>query len=64
MVGAPAYSIRFMPISMPAMCDSGAAASSTSAAWMPLVCTVTAVLYSALRWVSMAPLGRPVMPDV
>ena len=64
MVVAPEYSIVFMPISMPAMCESGATASITSEAWMPPTCTVTAVLYSALRCVSIAPFGRPVVPEV
>ena len=65
MLDVPPDSIgMFTPINMPAMWYSGAMASSTSLFAMPLVLTDTSVLYRALRKVSMAPLGKPVVPEV
>ena len=63
-VVAPDSIGMFTPISMPAMWYSGAMASSTSSVAMPLVLTDTSVLYKALRKLSMAPLGKPVVPEV
>ena len=61
---APTRIGMFTPISMPAMWYSGATDSDTPSGPTPAALAVARVLNSALPKLSIAPLGRPVVPLV